>query len=211
MYLVTRTRAAEPTRFREAMKFATDIRDFVNANTDLEVSAHLSVFGRPVGTFMWATFVEGRGTFADASVKLLGDPRYLELLDAGGPLFQNLGDDVLRQVVHIKGASETDPRPAFSQGWAAQVRDMKFDQALAWAVDITDYVSELTGVGLALLADGYGDFGTITWLARLDSAKQADAVNEKMMNDAEWRKRVAEAAELFIDGRTRVWLNRTLP
>jgi len=210
MYLVTRVRTANPARFREALAWALKTRDHVNANSDIEVSAHVSMFGRPVGTFQWATLVEGRGAWAAATSKLMNDSRYLDLMAEGGELFLGSAHDTLRQIIHLNGMAESDPRPAFSQGWAAQIREFKFDAAIEWGVAITDHVAALTGARLAFLVDNYGDFGTVTWIAGLDSAEQADAMNDMMINDAEWKKRLAAAAEFFIDGRTTVWLNRTL-
>ena len=211
MYLVTRVRTADPAKFREALAWTIKARDYVNANSELEVSAHVSMFGRPVGTFQWATLVEGRGAWAAATSKLMNDSGYLDLAAEGGELFLGAANDTLRQIIHLNGMTESDPRPAFSQGWAAQIRELKFDAAIEWGVAITDHVAALTGARLVFLADNYGDFGTVTWIAGLDSAEQADAVNDMMFNDAEWKKRVAAAAaEYFIDGRTTVWLNRTL-
>jgi hypothetical protein len=36
-------------------------------------------------------------------------------------------------------------------------------------------------------------------------------MNEQMLADEGWRTMVANVADVFIDGRTKVWLNRTLP
>ena len=211
MYLVTRVRTANPAKFRDALGWALKARDYVNANSDLEVSAHISMFGRPVGTFQWATLVSGRGAWAAATSELLNDPGYLDIVTEGGDLFLTSGNDTLRQIIHMNGMTENDPRPAFTQSWAAQIREFKFDAAIEWGVAITDHVAALTGARVAFLADNYGDFGTVTWIAGLDSADQADSMNDMMFNDAEWKKRVAVAgAELFIDGKTTVWMNRTL-
>jgi hypothetical protein len=211
MYLLTRVRTANPGRLIEAIEWATATRDYVNANSGLETSAHLGVFGRPVGCLTWAAFVESRAQYIAEGQKLLADPAYQERTRRGADLFLGPPEDHLRQIMHMKGISLADPRPAVSQTWTAQIAHFQFDGALAWSIDVSDYVADLTKTGVVLLADNYGDFGRLAWIAGFDSAEKADAVNETMLADAGWRKMVANAADLFIDGATRVWLNRTLP
>ncbi|MGD9753931.1 MAG: hypothetical protein AB7W59_23300, partial [Acidimicrobiia bacterium] len=84
----------------------------------------------------------------------------------------------------------------------------RFDDAMAWAIDISDHVHGLTGVPVVLAADAYGEFGTLTRVAGLDSAAQADALNEAMLGDAVWRQKLAAGDGLFIPTTVKVWLNR---
>jgi hypothetical protein len=210
MYLVTRMRTAEPGRLREAIEWCLDARDYVNANTALDVSMHASVFGLPSGTITAAGFVEGRGQWLAETDKILADSVYQEKLQRAAELLGPARDS-FRQVLHLSGLSIGDPRPAITQNWSADIARFQFDAAMAWAIEVSDYVVGLTGVPIALLAEGYGNFGTLVWIAALDSAEKADQMNEAMLADAGWRKMVAQAADLFIDGQTKVWLNRTLP
>lgn len=211
MYLLTRVRTANPARLGEAVDWAVGARDYVNENSGLDVSVLLSVFGRPSGTFTYAAIVEGRSQWIEESGKLLADPAYLERTRRGAELFLGPAEDTMRQIIHMNGMSPDDPRPAMAQTWTAQISRFQFDAGVAWGIEVADYVAGLTGTGIALLADSYGDFGTLAWVAALESAQKADAMNEAMMADAGWRKMVADAADLFIDGKTKVWLNRALP
>jgi len=209
MYLLTRVRTADPARIPEAIEWSMDARDYVNANSSLDVSLHASVFGLPNGSITYATFVEGRAQWLAESGKLLADPVYQEKVRLGADLLAP-AQDSLRQVLHLNGINIGDPRPAITQNWSADIARFQFDAAMAWGIEVTDHVVGLTGVPLALLAEHYGNFGTLVWIAALDSPQQADTMNEAIFADADWRKMVADAADLFIDGKTRVWLNRTL-
>lgn len=210
MYLFTRVRTARSSRIRDAMAFAREARDFVNEHTDLNVSLHATMLGRPVGTLTWAGLVEGRANVADAQVALMANPDYLAMVERGGELFESNGDDFLRQIIQMNGIGPDQEPPACSQGWSAQIANGQYDHATAWAIDIAEYVAGLTGVGIATLTDSYGQFGTITWVGALDSAQHADTVNEQLVADAEWVKRLNYAEDLFIPGSGRVWLNRRL-
>jgi hypothetical protein len=211
MYLITRVRTADPGKLADAIEWSIDTRNYVNDHSAFEVSVHLSVFGKPTGTVTFATIVESRAQWISESQKLLGDSAYMDRTKRGAEVFLGPAEDSMRQILHVNGISVEGPRPPVTQTWTAQIARFQFDAAMAWAVEVTDYVVDLTGVGIALAAENYGDFGTLAWIAGPDSAEQADAMNEAMLADAGWRKMVANAADLFIDGKTRVWLNRTLP
>jgi len=211
MYLLTRVRTADPGKLAETIDWAVDTRNYVNAHSVFDVSLHLSVFGKPTGTLTFAAIIEGRAQWVTETQKLMADSAYMERTKRGAELFLAPPEDSLRHIIHMNRMSADDPRPALSQTWTAQIARFQFDAAIAWSIEVTDYVADLTGVGIGLATESYGDFGGVAWIASLSSPEQADALNEAMVADAGWRKMVENAADLFIDGRTKVWLNRTLP
>lgn len=211
MYLLNRVRSADPGRIFEALQWSAETRDYVNAHSGLTVSAHTAVFGRPLGTMTWAAIVESRAQFLAESQALLEDTNYQQLARRGAELFAGPPEDSLRQIMHMSGITIDAPRPPLTQSWSAMIQRSQFDAAMGFAVEVSDYVNKLTGAGNVLVAECYGDFGNLVWIAGFESAEQADSVNEQMLADEGWRTMVANAADLFIDGRTKVWLNRTLP
>ena len=110
----------------------------------------------------------------------------------------------------MNGFAVGDPTPAFTQVWTADVAHMQFDGAIGWGIEVGDYVSGLTGVPIVVLADNYGNFGTLAWIAVLNSAEQADSMNETMLGDAAWRQHLLDGDKFFTQGQTKVWLSRTL-
>jgi hypothetical protein len=211
MYLASRVRAADPGRIFEALQWSAETRDYVNAHSGLTVSAHTAVFGRPIGTMTWAAIVENRAQWLAETQAMLNDANYQQLVRRGAELFSGPPEDSLRQIMHMSGMTVDAPRPPLTQTWSAVIQRFQFDAAMAFGVEVSDYVNKLTGAGLVLLAENYGDFGTLVWIAGLESPEQADSMNEQMLADEGWRTMVANVADLFIDGRTKVWLNRTLP
>ena len=120
MYLFTRVRTAKASRFRDALAWATEARDFVTANTDLDLSLYGTMFGRPVGTLTWGAMVEGRATTAATTAQMMSNPDYLDLSERSGDLFVDNGHDYLRQIIQMDGMDpeNVDP-PPFTQGWSA--------------------------------------------------------------------------------------------
>ena len=213
MYLVTRTRVAKPGKMADAVASIQSSKAIVQRVTGRDIALAVPVFGRPPGTVTMAMFVENRADWFDTLDLLRADPEAVAL-EQRTDCFETTGDDALRMVLHTAGfdpAAGAAAPLAYSQSWSAQIDHFRFDEAMAWAVDISDHVHGLTGVPLVLAADAYGAFGTLTWVAGLDSAAQADAMNEAMLGDAVWRQKLAAGDGLFIPTTVKVWLNRFIP
>lgn len=99
---------------------------------------------------------------------------------------------------------------SYSQAWNAVIANGKLDRATEWAVEMAEYMAQITGIGIATLADSYGTFGGLTWIAAFDSAAQVDQVNEALTQEPEWIKRINDAEDLFLPGSGQVWLNRRI-
>ncbi|MEZ5234510.1 MAG: hypothetical protein R2755_23570 [Acidimicrobiales bacterium] len=209
MYLVTRTRVAKPGRMADAIASIQSSKAIVQRVTGRDITLAVPVFGRPPGTVTMAMVVANRADWFDTLDRVRAEPE-AAALEQRTDCFETTGEDVLRMVLHAAGF---DPAAgaagmAYAQTWSAQIDHFRFDEAMAWAVDIADHVHGLTGVPIVLAADAYGEFGTLTWVAGLDSAAQADAVNEAMLGDAVWRQKLAAGDGLFIPTTVKVWLNR---
>ncbi|MGE4163961.1 MAG: hypothetical protein AB7G23_19720 [Vicinamibacterales bacterium] len=209
MYLVTRTRVAKPGRMADAVASIQSSKAIVQRVTGRDITLAVPVFGRPPGTVTMAMIVANRADWFDTLDRVRAEPE-AAALEQRTDCFETSGEDVLRMVLHTAGF---DPAAgaagmAYSQTWSAQIDHFRFDEAMAWAVDISDHVHGLTGVPIVLAADAYGEFGTLTWVAGLDSAAQADALNEAMLGDAVWRQKLAAGDGLFIPTTVKVWLNR---
>lgn len=210
MYLVSRVRTATPGRLPEAIAWAEESLAHVHSHSSLQVAVGLNVFGRPAGTLVWGSMVDSRATWIEESSKMSADPGFVELGRRGAELFVGPAEDTIRQLVHLAGVSIEGGPPKYYQTWTAQIARFQFDEALAWGIAVSDYVNKLTGTGVLFMVDAYGSFGSVAWVAGTETAAALDATNDAMMGDAGWRKMVADAADLFIDGRTMVSLGRNI-
>lgn len=192
------------------MAWAVEARERVSDKTGLDISLYGTALGQPVGTFTWATMVDNRSHLTSATEELLGDDDYLEMVERSGELFDGNGEDCLRMILQMDGVDLDNDPPAMTQGWSAQIAQGQLDHATDWATDMGTYVHELTGAPMVTLSDSYGGFGTLTWFALFDSAQHADEINEKLVADAEWVKRINYAEDLFIPGSGMIWLSRRI-
>lgn len=208
MYLFSRVRTAKVSRIRDARAWAATMRDLAADRTGIDVTLHSSVFGRPAGTFTWAALVEGRAALATMMGKLVDDDEYLDHVERSGEMFHGNPEDSFRLILQLDGIDTDGPAPMVSQAWSAQIANGQLDHATDWGTDIATYVYEVTGAPIVTMADAYGDFGRMTWIAAMDSPEHADRVNELLAQDPEYVKRVNYAEDLFIPGSGRMWLNQ---
>ena len=207
MYLVSRTRTVKPGKLAEGMAIWKQSKAHVKRITGRDVAIALPVFGLPAGTPTAAMAVEGRADWLSVLDALRADGA-VAAIEQEADIFEGPGDDVIRMIIDLNGYDPTT-FPAFGQVWTSQFDHWRFDEALAWATKVAAHVTTLTSVPVIVLADAYGEFGTIAWIAPLSSAAQADQLNEAMLADAPWRQLLLEADGLFVPSTTKVWLNRT--
>lgn len=210
MYLFTRVRTARTERFRDALAWAIEAKDHVSEATGLEISLYANVFGRPLGTLTWAALVENRADMSGKTMALMEDDDYWQIVARSGELFHDNGEDFLRLIIALDGMDEDADPPAASQAWTAQIANGQFDHAMDWGTDMGAFAHDITGVPMATLMDSYGDFGRMTWIAGFESPEHADQVNEQLMAESEWIKRLNYAEDLFLPGTGQVWLNRRI-
>ncbi len=72
--------------------------------------------------------------------------------------------------------------------------------AMAWGVEIAEHYTTVTDTGAAFLADDYGTFGQLTWIAVHDDGAAADAAGEATATDAGYVAALDRAGDLFQPG-----------
>jgi hypothetical protein len=210
MFLLTRQMATKPGRLPEAIAWAGEVVPEAAARAGLDASASVSVLGRPNGTLTFATVLDSRAHWLAVVAKLQADADYVALLARGAEYTDGPAVDTLRQVLHSKRCDRLIGAP-LTQTWTGQISGLDLDAGIEWATSITEYVSDLTGCPLAVLADCYGSFAHLAWVSPHESAEGVDAMNNAMLADAEWRSRVAKGGAVLVDTSVKVALDRTLP
>jgi hypothetical protein len=185
----------------EPVDWAVNITGKVNQIMDVEVSLWQGVFGYPLGTVAWSAMVESRAHLAEQTAKLAADSTFLELAGAGQAFATTPFEDALRSIVHMTREPEGSPPIG---GWAevttATPAEGKIGEAMAWGVEIADAYTAATGTGCAFLADDYGTFGQVTWVAVHDDAAATDRASAAEAGDAAYLASVDGAGHLFQPG-----------
>ena len=76
----------------------------------------------------------------------------------------------------------------------------KMPEAVAWAVDMAQHASSVTGTNVSLLVNAYGDFGGMAFISTVADMGVADASAEALRADADYIAKIGASAGLFVDG-----------
>lgn len=204
MYLFTRTNTVAGTHVREAMSFSVDIATYVNTHSDLDVSLHNFVFGRPMGTVAWSCMVDTHADMAAATAQLLADDSYLDQTSKGAELFVGPAEDALREVLHAAG--EVDGPTAYTSSVLAQANVERIADVVAWGANMADLINRISGRTCMFLADAYGPFGGVAWLTAYDDAAAIDGMRIALREHPDYLAAMAESGGLFVPGSGRTSL-----
>jgi hypothetical protein len=185
---------------RETMPWAVEITAHVNANTGMDVSLWGSVFGMPTGTLAWSTMVEGRAQLSGEMAKLPSDTAYLDLAVKAQDWVTGPAEDTFRSVVHGGPGAEPPAVGAVASITQAVAATGKMPEAVAWAVDMAQHATTVTGMTVSLLVNAYGDFGGMAFISTAADMAAADAAAEAVQADADYVAKISASAGLFVDG-----------
>lgn len=184
---------------RKVMPWVADITEYVNANSTLQVTCWSGTFGYPIGTIAWSSIVESQTALSAATSALLSQGGYLDRIDAAADLVTTPGHDLLRELVY--GApSEPPPLGAVGTITTATALVDRMADAVAWGVEIAQYLEGVMGSSIAVLTDVYGTMGGITWIGVVPDIAAADAARAKVAVDTDYITRLAGSKDLFIPG-----------
>jgi hypothetical protein len=188
----------------ETLEWAVNITARVNQAMDIEVSLWQGQFGNPLGTVAWSALVESRAQLAEETLKLAADQGYLDLVGQGQAFAGAIPfEDSLRTMVHMTAEpAEPPPLGAWAEITTAVPMAGKIAAAMAWGVEISDYHAAVTGSPVMFLADDYGTFGQVGWIAVHADAAAADAAAAAVMADADYAAKVDGAGDLFVPGQS---------
>ncbi len=185
---------------RETMPWASEITAKGQAITGLDISLWGSVFGYPAGTLAWSTIVEGRAQLATAMAKLPADNAYLDLAAKAQEWVTGPAEDIFRSVVHGGPGDEPPAVGAVASITQAVAATGKMPEAVAWAVDMAQHASSVTGTNVSLLVNAYGDFGGMAFISTVVDMATADASAEALQADADYVGKIGASTGLFVDG-----------
>lgn len=197
MYLFSRvlTLSASP---RQAMPWLAEVTSYVNEHTDLDATLWGANFGYPVGTVGWSTVVESRAQLAAATAGLQADDAYWDIVENATDMIEGPAEDALRMIVHGGPGEEGPAVGAVAAVTTATAAGGKMGAAMEWGVMMAELGTSVGGSPVTFLADSYGTFGQVTWVATFDDMVAVDAATGAMMADDEYRKRLDEAGDVFL-------------
>lgn len=196
MYLFTRRVLVNPAHLRKAMKHAAEMTQYVNEETDLEVSLYEVLQGAPQGTLSWAYRTESYAASLDSLDAFIRSDEYLKKVEKGAEYFLGNPEDRLGEFIH--GAGEITGPPAVAGIVTASMEVPQAGAAVAWAVSLADYNANLTGIPVAVVTSNFGEYGTISWISYAESLAQFEAAGQKMNTDPGFIQRLGESKGYFV-------------
>jgi hypothetical protein len=182
------------------MAWAAEMNAYVSKKSGRPLALWSMGFGQPVGTVIWTVAVDSHTDLQAAFAGLAEDDGYYALIEKGTAFATSPMVDTLREVVH--GAPMPGGRPVGSVALLTTVT-MSADKgadAVAWGVEMAEYVTSVTGDSSMFLLDSYGTFGQATWIGAAADMAAVDAASAKLQSDPGYLKRLAASGGLFIPG-----------
>ena len=198
MHLFTRTGVlgGDPDA---SMAWAAKIGTHVAETTGRQLTTWWAGYGFPVGTVVWASWVEGHADVEKAFGGLGADSAYQALV-AEGQAFQTAPyQDDLRQVI-FGGPTEGDELPplgATASVTTAVAAAGKYAEAMAWGAEMAALAASVTGSPETFMSDVFGTFGQVTWLGGAADAAATDAASEAISGSAEYMEMLGRSGGLF--------------
>ncbi|GEM_PF-3572122 len=198
MYLFTRQVLLNPAHVRAGTSQALEMTRYVNEKTKLQVSLFQVLAGAPFGTLTFAFRTESYAASTSESDSLLQSDEYMEKVESGADLFVGNPQDQIGQIIHETGTIVGPPAAASIVSATLDVSQAA--AAVAWAIELADFTSKLTGVPGAVISSNFGQYGTISWLAYGSSLAQLEEASEQTNSDSGFLERLGKSGGLFVPG-----------
>ena len=84
---------------------------------------------------------------------------------------------------------------------SAQIAPGKYMEAMQFAKEISEFSQKYEGASsVGVFLDSFGEVGVIRWFVDYENLASLEKIQDQIMADPEWFKKVGEATELFIEG-----------
>jgi len=207
-YLFTRSLQLAPGNLLDSMAWSVKITEKVNAISDTPVALWTPVMSPEIGRLTWTAVVEDLSALSLMEEKLMVDPGYLELVEAGAKYNSGAGvTDGLIRYVHA------DREGVATAQYSTVVRAVLAPGAavsgVVLGVEIAQRAKAITGRPTSFGASQTGVYGQVGWIALYDTLDQVQAAREALAADADFAALLDEkASEAYLAGASAQFINR---
>jgi hypothetical protein len=184
----------------ETVAYAVGMRQYVADATGRDITLWGAMFGAPLGSMVYSTWVEGIADLQKLDAVLADDATYHERLAAGRQYAGPPAEDNIGQPVYGAPAGGPPPVGALASVTTAVMAAGRYGDAIAWGVDVSRHVEEVTGIATMFLTNEFGPFGRVTWVAVMPDATAADSSLAAISGDADYLAKLHAAGDLFVEG-----------
>jgi hypothetical protein len=173
-------------------------RDALSDATGLPWSAWSAVAGQPYGNFGLSVQVNGVAELIDGQLQAAASQRFQELSGQATGVMSKPAETNLYEIVAITGeVAETKPVVAWTR---ATLAGRGIVASMAWATEMMQHITEVTGVGGAVAISGAGQMFSVSWIMSVETGQRYDEVNAKISADAKYLAMLDDAEGMFVPG-----------
>jgi hypothetical protein len=200
MYLFSRRRQIDTSQLRAALGFSVDIAHKVNQVTGIEVSTYLSTFSRDFGTVLWGCAIPDLEAFEAANDKLMTENTYLDAVEQSDRFFRGGVSDTMSVLVH--GEITAGRRPEYVSVVQSTAANGSLAGAMAAGVEIAQRATAITGIETLFLSETTNGYGSVSWVAGVDSIRDVERGQQQLATDAGWLELIDAHGRNFTEGTT---------
>jgi hypothetical protein len=208
MQLFTRQVLLNPAHVRAGTAQALEMNRYVNEKTNLQTSLFQVLAGAPLGTLTFAFRTESYAASTTESDKLLQSDEYMQKVESGAQFFVGNPEDQVGTILHETGTIVGPP--AAASVVSATIEISQAAAAVAWAIELADFTSKLTGVPGTVVSSDFGQYGRVAWFAYGSSLGQLEESTIQTNNDPGFAERLGKSAGLFVSGSGSSLLSRKI-
>jgi len=195
MYLFTRN-ARVLSGGNEIVTDLIALTDFVNRNTELDVSLYSMILGPEPGTISWSTLVTNRSELVDAGDKLAPRDEYWEIVGRVGAHMTPTTDALLTPI-HATG--DIGQKPDFvSTIWGQAAAPIP--AVAGWCIEMADLATSITGAPIVLSANSIGPMGQFGFMSSGSSVDELEERTQTIWADERYMAKLGESDGMFQPG-----------
>jgi len=200
MYIQSAELTASPGKSSDLGPMVTNIRDFLSEETGREWWSWAVLAGRPFGTQLLSTRVDGFAQMVEGQMKLAGSADWAKLSGSASGILAHPAETYLAEVIAVTG-EPADPKQFITVTRATMGTGGMAD-TVAWSTKVMEHATKVTGNGGMVALSAAGRFFEVWWFSGSDTAEEVDSGNEALNGDADYAGMIDEAgaAGMFVDG-----------
>ena len=185
MFIQSAELTPAPGKTRDLGPLVTRMRDILSSETGNQWWSWGALAGRPFGTQLLSTRVDGFADMVATQMKLMGSEAWAELSNDAGGVLAHPAETYLAEPIAVTG--EAGEPKQFTTVTRATMGGNDMAATIAWSVAAMEHITKITGHGRHGGDHRRRELFQVYWIAGCDTAEELDAMTQTMNGDADTR------------------------
>ena len=183
----------------DVRSWAIGIAEAFGETTGRTPEVWASIVGGTAGHHTWAMPIDGTEELTRLTMQALGDEDYLAFIEEGRQFFVGQPRDSMYRSLNGVEPVQSEPGAVCTVTTAVAAAG-SLGHAVGWGIEVSEHITRITGLQIALLGMAAGGFSRLTWMGVVEDAARADEVNRQINTNEEYLKLIARGGGNFVDG-----------